>query len=331
MLLGLMLLVVLPTASAQEFGTNWTATFFNTPDLSGPVVATQVGLPGINFNWGTGSPVPGAVNVDEFSARFTSTQQFADGTYEFIVTSDDGVRMFIDGVLVIDEFVPRPLTTNTFSFALTAGSHSLTVEYFENIDEASVSVQWFLSGTGTVPEGAVPVGGGEPVQAGLTAQVDGARVSGLALRTGPYLGATIIGVVTPGNTYNVLARNNDEGVFTWYLLDAGGRQGWSSGRFLQLTGDENIVPEQGSVFDTLDNPPDTGVTVRPRAVMNLRRRPSVRTQRIGSVPWGATVPLLGRTVQGGNFWLLVRYEGQVGWIFAPFVDVPRNLDAVPVY
>jgi uncharacterized protein YgiM (DUF1202 family) len=65
--------------------------------------------------------------------------------------------------------------------------------------------------------------------------------------------------------------------------------------------------------------------------MNLRRRPSERTQLLDKVPWGAEVPVIGRTVQGGkSFWLQVRYNGKVGWIFAPFVGTRGILDAVPV-
>jgi uncharacterized protein YraI len=65
--------------------------------------------------------------------------------------------------------------------------------------------------------------------------------------------------------------------------------------------------------------------------MNLRVRPSTRTAIIGSIPWGAEVPLLNRTVQGGqNRWFQVRYEGRVGWIFAPYVSVRGDINAVPI-
>ena len=93
LMVALLFGTLLGTGNAQEFGSNWTATYYNTTDLSGSVVATEVGLPGINFNWGTSSPRPGVVNVDNFSIRYSSTQNFQAGTYRFIVTSDDGVRV----------------------------------------------------------------------------------------------------------------------------------------------------------------------------------------------------------------------------------------------
>src|SRR5215470_11561610 len=73
----------LNTTHAQEFGTNWSGTFFNSPNLTGTGVPVT-GINGLNFNWGTGSPiingvaVPG-IGIDNFSARFTSSQNFNAG------------------------------------------------------------------------------------------------------------------------------------------------------------------------------------------------------------------------------------------------------------
>jgi uncharacterized protein YraI len=87
----------------------------------------------------------------------------------------------------------------------------------------------------------------------------------------------------------------------------------------------------GSTFDQIDGAPDIGVVAAPRAVMNLRVRPSVRSPIIGKIAWGAETALVGRTVQGGkNFWLQIRYNGQVGWIFAPFVSIRGEINAVPI-
>ncbi len=203
---------------------------------------------------------------------------------------------------------------------------------------------------------------GTTAQAAITAQV--VRVRGLSVRTGPYLGATFITAARPGNNYGVIARNRDEGIYTWYLLNVPiGQpsstttvdtssltaipgvatlpatpvaqqylQGWSSGRYLELTGDPNAVPIRTTIFDQIDGAAEVGVLAIPRAPMNLRRRPSTRTQVFAQVPWGAVVPIIGRTVQGAdNFWLQVRYDGIVGWIFAPYVTIRGDVDAVPIH
>jgi uncharacterized protein YraI len=156
-------------------------------------------------------------------------------------------------------------------------------------------------------------------------------VKGLALRTGPYLGASLISVIRPGQTYSPIARNKDEGVYNWYLITVNGKTGWASGRYLQITGDPNSVPLQSSIFEQIDGAPDVGVRASPRSVMNFRRRPSRRATLLGQIPWGADLQLIGRTIQAGNnFWFQVRYKGQVGWIYAPFVSTYGDINNVPI-
>ncbi|MFN8530379.1 MAG: PA14 domain-containing protein [Anaerolineae bacterium] len=128
-----------------EFGTNWTGSFYNTVDLSGPVLFMEAFPYGLNVNWGSGSPAPGVINGDNWSARFDSVQTFDAGLYHFVVASDDGVRIFIDDVLALDRFVGRTLTTDEFYQTMTAGPHTLRVEYLEVIDQAALQFQWFLT------------------------------------------------------------------------------------------------------------------------------------------------------------------------------------------
>ena len=164
---------------------------------------------------------------------------------------------------------------------------------------------------------------------GVCATVTGVR--GLALRTGPYLGASFITTLAQDQTYTVLGRNKDEGIYNWYKLQVGERVGWASGRYLTLSVDLNTIPVIGSNFDGIDGAPDVGARAYPRAVMNLRSRPSLRMPRLASIPWGAPLELIGRTVQAGqNKWLQVRYNGVVGWIDARWVTVKGEIYQVPV-
>lgn len=133
-------------AAFAEMGTNWNATYYNSTDLSGAIVYTEMLGNGVDINWGAGSPDL-SVQADNFSARFTSVQTFTDADYVFSITSDDGVRIYIDGVLVMDKFIPRVLTTDRFEHTFTAGVHSLTVEYVEFVDQAAIRVEWFIVGT----------------------------------------------------------------------------------------------------------------------------------------------------------------------------------------
>jgi hypothetical protein len=164
-LLSLMGLFLLTAPARADFGSNWSATVYNNTTLSGNPSAIYTGIAGINFNWASGAPVingstvPG-VGVDNFSIRFSSTQSFADGVYNFVAVADDGIRIFIDGSVVLDKFISGPLTTYNFLHTMSAGQHTIIVEYFENIDQAQVQFQWFLQSSSG--NGARGIKGFEP-------------------------------------------------------------------------------------------------------------------------------------------------------------------------
>ncbi len=331
----LLLLVIFALALSlaivsADRGINWTGQFYNCIDLSCSVVETEVYAGGLNFDW-SGKPEDdggtelGTVDANGFSVRFTSTQTFSSGTYEFQITANDGIRLYIDGVLVLDDFTTNDLSTYTLSQSITAGDHSLTVEFFNDDGDANLDVQWFL----TASETSTPA----PTLTPIVVNASVVRVNGLSLRTGPYLGASLIGVLRPGNTYNLAAKNNSEGLFTWYYLTTdSGYSGWASGRYLELTNEDTILAEVSTDFDIASGEPDRGVIAVPRAIMNVRVRPSVRTARLTQMPWGGEAQVLARTVQGGkDFWYLVRYEGTIGWIYAPFVGIRGDINLIPVY
>jgi uncharacterized protein YraI len=335
----LAVLALTPTATVEaqaQFGSNWTAQFYNSTDLTGPVVATAAYPTGINQNWADGFPRDGANNLvtgmgnSNYSARFTTVQTLPAGNYTFILTYDDGARLKIDSTVVIDDFQGGAVRTNQALVSLTGGTYTITVEYLQIINQGVIQVSW-LFGAGGTP-GFIPTVGPTPTPAPIaTGQV--VRVRGLAVRTGPYIGASFVGVARPGTQYPLLAKNNSEGPFTWYLIQlTETRRGWASGRYLEVAGNLDAIPFQNTVFDQIDGAPDIGVIGQTRAVMNIRVRPSERTARIGQVPWGDQVSIIGRTRQGGSdFWYHIRYNGIVGWILADFVRVRSGfIDAVPV-
>lgn len=129
-----------PVVSPAITGGPWTALYYNNKDLSGSPVDTRLD-PKINFDWGTGSP-SGAVNSDRFSVLWTSINSFDAATYKFTSTSDDGVRVYVDGALVIDDWNVHPATEKSGEIALSAGNHTVQVRYFEDTGVASVYVRW---------------------------------------------------------------------------------------------------------------------------------------------------------------------------------------------
>jgi hypothetical protein len=99
--------------------------------------------PTVNFNWGTGSPDP-AIGVDTFSARWTG-QVKADHseTYTFYTTSNDGVRLWVNGQLVINNWTAHATTENKGTIALQAGRwYPVTLEYFEGSGNAVIALSY---------------------------------------------------------------------------------------------------------------------------------------------------------------------------------------------
>jgi uncharacterized protein YraI len=146
-------------------------------------------------------------------------------------------------------------------------------------------------------------------------------VKGLAVRTGPYLGASIVAIARQGTQYGVYGKNDDEGVYTWYLIDVNGERGWASGRYLNISGDLNI-PSLPSIFDQIDNAQDNLVRGMTISDINLRRRPSSRVDPLLIIPWGAEVKILGFTESGSVIqWLHVEYNGVRGWAVPNWIRI----------
>jgi hypothetical protein len=146
LLLALMLAATPVTAQAPgplHSDPTWQATYWNNTTLSGTPVLLRAEA-NIDYNWGNGSPAPGTVNTDNFSVRWTRYIDVTPGTYVFTATADDGIRVWVDDALIIDQWYERPATTYTAEKSLSAGHHLITVEYFEKGGFAVARLQWQL-------------------------------------------------------------------------------------------------------------------------------------------------------------------------------------------
>lgn len=122
---------VTPTPTpTQGPSTNYTGEYFNNISLSGTPILTRTDAT-INFDWGgSGSPDP-LISVDNFSARWTRTDTFTQGPYEFTATADDGLRLYVDGVKILDKWIDQGPTTYKVTKDLSTGSHTIVYEYYE--------------------------------------------------------------------------------------------------------------------------------------------------------------------------------------------------------
>jgi hypothetical protein len=125
-----------PTPSAGE----WLGEYYPNQNLSGNPALVRTD-PSITFNWGLGSPAP-SIPVDNFSARWTRTVSLPRGVYRFYARADDGVRVWVDGELIINEWQDQAATTFTADRTLDDGFHSFRVEYYENVQQAEISFWW---------------------------------------------------------------------------------------------------------------------------------------------------------------------------------------------
>lgn len=118
----------------------WWGEYFTNPNVQGAPALVRVD-PAVRFNWGFGSPAPG-IPADNFSARWTRMVWFDQGQYRFQARVDDGVRVWLNGAPIIDEWRDGSLRTVSTSRSLAAGWYSLRVEYFERTGEAVIDFTW---------------------------------------------------------------------------------------------------------------------------------------------------------------------------------------------
>lgn len=100
--------------------------------------------PDVQFDWSTNRPARG-LGVDHFLIRWTGLvePQFS-GRYTFELVADDGVRLWVDGQLLVDQWVLKSRQTKMRGeMALVAGrKYDLKLEYFESSGKAFVSLYW---------------------------------------------------------------------------------------------------------------------------------------------------------------------------------------------
>lgn len=130
-----------PTLPAPS-GAAWRGEYYDNPNLAGQPVLVRDD-PTLEFTWGPNSPGPN-VPADNFSARWTRPFEFAEeGDYRFWADVDDGVKLYLDGWLIIDEWNTNPYVLHSGSFAdIKPGVHTLMVEFFEAGGDAHIRV-WF--------------------------------------------------------------------------------------------------------------------------------------------------------------------------------------------
>jgi len=122
-------------------GNGWLAAYYNDRDFTELVFERTDAV--IDQNWGGGSP-SSSIGDDTFSIRWTGRiEPLYSETYTFRTTADDGVRLWVNNQLIIDQWADQPATEYSGTIALVAGQrYDIRLDYYENGGQASAKLEW---------------------------------------------------------------------------------------------------------------------------------------------------------------------------------------------
>ncbi|MET0636107.1 MAG: PA14 domain-containing protein [Chitinophagaceae bacterium] len=131
--------------SAEGPGTGLPAEYFRTRDLKGVPDLSHDNT--INYNWAKNAPYAGFPS-DDFSIRWKGRLKApVSGAYTFTARTDDGVRLWLNDSLVINQWTHHGATDFTTTLNLLANeTYTIRMEYFEGKSKAVVQLSWAYPG-----------------------------------------------------------------------------------------------------------------------------------------------------------------------------------------
>lgn len=138
---------VTPTPTPIAGGSGLRGDYFDNRDFTA-FVATRVD-PTIDFNWGNGAPAGVPLGApDTFSVRWSGrVSAIEGGAYTFTTTSDDGVRLWVNNVQIINNWTDHAPTDNSGTIQLAAGQqYDIRLEYYENGGGSVARLAWARPG-----------------------------------------------------------------------------------------------------------------------------------------------------------------------------------------
>lgn len=134
-------------------GTGLSGAYYDNMDFTGTLINRLDRT--ISFDWGTGSPIP-SISPGTYSVRWTGQlqAQFSE-MYTFYTQSSDGVRLWVDGKLIVNNWTNHAQTENSGTIRLKAGQkYTIKLEYYKNIGSATIKLLWSSQST---PKSIVPM------------------------------------------------------------------------------------------------------------------------------------------------------------------------------
>lgn len=103
-----------------------------------------------NINYLDGS-IPAPTSI-----RWTGKFIFEDARYQCTATYDDGMRVWVDGVLVIDDWASGASRTTVRTVQMSEGEHDLRVEYFNGLTHCRAAVSFHKIVDSSAPDDPRP-------------------------------------------------------------------------------------------------------------------------------------------------------------------------------
>lgn len=301
--------------SLPYVGSPWTVQYYANPSLTGLPTVTQLENTPSHY-WGVGSP-SARIASDNFSARWTSIQLLNAGNYQVSVRADDGVRVYIDGILYIDEWHTATGATYTTMVNIAAGQHNFQIDYYEADGVAFLDFN-IAPAMVTVPPVVNP-----------TSSATGIVTTTLRLnvRSEPTTSSNILVKINRNETYPVIGRNADS---SWWQINVNGTIGWVYWRFLDVN-DPDLVPIVSTTTgSSMNQPPLTGYFATALVTINIRSGPGTDNAILGQIARNIRVPIVGRTAD--NLWWQVNFGNITGWVSSRFMSLQQGtvLKDIPV-
>lgn len=119
--------------------------YYNNLTLSGSPAIVRTDNQ-VNFDWTGGSPNPALLTPYNFSVRWQGYFDFQAGDYNFTALTSDGMRVYVDGVLIIDSWRDQAPNLYTSMRSITAGRHLVKVEYYLRTGTGAAHLTWQPAG-----------------------------------------------------------------------------------------------------------------------------------------------------------------------------------------
>jgi len=198
--------------------------------LSGLPVQVRCENAPLNYDWLDTPPAGANVSQMNYSVRWQGTFSFATtGTYRFIVSNDDGMKIWIDGTQVYSSWTdPQVVTGFLFDRSIAAGSHVVRIEYYEADGWAKAAVAWSLYSQAPAAPGGLTATATSSTSVRVAWTDTSVNEQAFAIYRMPAVGGTpaVVGTVGAGVTSFVNTGLTSGGQYRYWVA-AGNGYGWT--------------------------------------------------------------------------------------------------------